>query len=77
MDLKHRKSISSSSSSTDDEINLLKKTNALKQEIEKRIRGALSVKPEVLLAPFGSIEKPGAAKVKLVLRGMPVIQGVL
>ena len=52
-------------------------TEALKAEIEKRIRGALSVKPEVLLAPFGSIEKPGAAKVKLVLRGMPDIQGVL
>ena len=50
---------------------------ALKQEIEKRIRGALSVKPEVFLAPFGSIEKPGAAKIKLVLRGMPDIQGLL
>lgn len=49
----------------------------LKQEIEKRVRGALSVKPEVLLAPFGSIEKPGAAKVKLVLRSLPNIAGIL
>ena len=50
---------------------------ALRQEIEKRIRGALSVKPEVWLAPHGSIEKPGAAKIKLVLRAMPDIEGLL
>ncbi|MFO1220139.1 MAG: phenylacetate--CoA ligase family protein [Burkholderiaceae bacterium] len=49
---------------------------ALKQEIEARIRGALSVKADVLLAPHGSIEKPGAAKVKLVLRQMPPIEGL-
>ncbi|HEX7034953.1 MAG TPA: hypothetical protein VF210_04230, partial [Pseudomonadales bacterium] len=33
---------------------------ALKDEIERRIRGALAVKADVLLAPHGSIEKPGA-----------------
>jgi phenylacetate-CoA ligase len=49
---------------------------ALKQEIESRVRGALAVKPEVILAPFGSIERPGAAKIKLVLRAMPVIEGL-
>ncbi len=49
---------------------------ALKQEIETRIRGALAVKAEVLLAPHGSIEKPGAAKMKLVLRSMPAIEGL-
>jgi len=49
---------------------------ALKQNIEARVRGALSVKAEVLLAPHGSIEKPGAAKVKLVLRQMPIIEGL-
>jgi len=49
---------------------------ALKQEIEARIRGALAVKADVLLAPHGSIDKPGAAKVKLVLRAMPPIEGV-
>jgi phenylacetate-CoA ligase len=49
---------------------------ALKQDIEARVRGALSVKAEVLLAPYGSIEKPGAAKVKLVLRQMPAIEGL-
>ena len=49
---------------------------ALKQDIEARVRGALSVKAEVLLAPHGSIEKPGAAKVKLVLRQMPPIEGL-
>jgi phenylacetate-CoA ligase len=51
-------------------------TAALKQEIEARIRGALAVKADVLLAPHGSIEKPGAAKVKLVLRAMPSIEGL-
>ena len=50
---------------------------ALRQAIEDRIRGALAVKADVLLAPHGSIEKPGAAKVKLVLRAMPVIEGLL
>ena len=50
--------------------------SALKQEIEARIRGALAVKAEVMLAPFGSIEKPGASKVKLVLRAMPIIEGL-
>ena len=49
---------------------------ALKQDIEARIRGALAVKANVMLAPFGSIEKPGAAKVKLVLRSMPAIEGL-
>jgi phenylacetate-CoA ligase len=49
---------------------------ALKQDIESRIRGALAVKAEVLLAPHGSIEKPGAAKLKLVLRAMPAIEGL-
>jgi phenylacetate-CoA ligase len=49
---------------------------ALKQAIEARIRGALAVKADVLLAPHGSIEKPGAAKVRLVLRAMPVIEGL-
>lgn len=49
---------------------------ALKQDIEARVRGALSVKAEVLLAPSGSIDKPGAAKVKLVLRQMPAIEGL-
>jgi phenylacetate-CoA ligase len=49
---------------------------ALKQDIEARVRGALSVKAEVLLAPYGSIEKPGAAKVKLVMRQMPAIEGL-
>lgn len=49
---------------------------ALKNDIEARVRGALSVKAEVLLAPHGSIEKPGAAKVKLVLRAMPAIEGL-
>jgi len=49
---------------------------ALKHEIAARIRGALSVKADVLLAPHGSIEKPGAAKVKLVLRAMPAIDGL-
>jgi phenylacetate-CoA ligase len=49
---------------------------ALKQEIEQRVRGALAVKAEVLLAPHGSIEKPGAAKVKLVLRSLPAIEGL-
>ena len=49
---------------------------ALKQDIEARVRGALSVKAEVLLAPHGSIDKPGAAKVKLVLRQMPAIEGL-
>ncbi|MFT3820208.1 MAG: phenylacetate--CoA ligase family protein [Rubrivivax sp.] len=49
---------------------------ALKQEIERRVRGALAVKADVLLAPHGSIEKPGAAKVKLVLRSMPAIEGL-
>jgi len=48
----------------------------LKQDIETRVRGALSIKAEVLLAPHGSIEKPGAAKVKLVLRQMPAIEGL-
>jgi phenylacetate-CoA ligase len=48
----------------------------LKQDIEARVRSALSVKAEVLLAPHGSIEKPGAAKVKLVLRQMPSIEGL-
>ena len=47
---------------------------ALKQEIEARIRGALAVKADVWLAPHGSIEKPGAAKVKLVWRAMPSIE---
>ncbi|MCP5265817.1 MAG: phenylacetate--CoA ligase family protein [Burkholderiaceae bacterium] len=50
--------------------------DALRREIEGRIRGALSVKAEVMLAPYGSIEKPGAAKVKLVLREMPSIAGL-
>ena len=50
--------------------------SALKQEIEARIRGALAVKSDVMLAPFGSIERPGAAKVKLVLRAMPTIEGL-
>lgn len=50
--------------------------DALKREIESRVRGALAVKPEVILAPFGSIERPGAAKVKLVLRAMPAIEGL-
>ena len=49
---------------------------ALKQDMEARVRGALSVKAEVLLAPYGSIDKPGAAKVKLVLRQMPAIEGL-
>ncbi len=49
---------------------------ALKQEIAARIRGALSVKADVLLAPYGSIEKPGAAKVKLVWRALPAIDGL-
>ena len=49
---------------------------ALKQDIESRIRGALAVKAEVLLAPHGSIEKPGATKLKLVLRAMPAIEGL-
>ena len=49
---------------------------ALKQEIEQRVRGALAVKAEVLLAPHGSIEKPGAAKVKLVWRALPSIEGL-
>lgn len=49
---------------------------ALKQDIEARVRGALSVKAEVLLAPHGCIDKPGAAKVKLVLRAMPAIEGL-
>lgn len=49
---------------------------ALKHDIESRIRGALAVKADVLLAPHGSIEKPGAAKVKLVLRSMPAIAGL-
>ena len=49
---------------------------ALKQDIEARVRGALSVKAEVLLAPHGSIDKPGAAKVKLVMRQMPPIEGL-
>ena len=49
---------------------------ALKQEIEARVRGALAVKAEVLLAPHGSIEKPGAAKVRLVLRELPRIEGL-
>lgn len=48
----------------------------LKQQIEARIRGALSVKADVLLAPHGSIEKPGAAKVKLVWRALPAIEGL-
>jgi hypothetical protein len=30
----------------------------------------------VVLAPHGSIEKPGAAKVRLVLRAMPSIEGL-
>ena len=50
--------------------------DALKQDIEARIRGALSIKPDVLLAPHGSIEKPGAAKVKLVWRALPAIEGL-
>ncbi len=49
---------------------------ALKQDIEQRVRGALAVKAEVLLAPHGSIEKPGAAKVKLVWRSLPAIEGL-
>jgi phenylacetate-CoA ligase len=49
---------------------------ALKHDIETRIRGSLAVKADVLLAPHGSIEKPGAAKVKLVLRAMPAIEGL-
>ncbi|MCA0240763.1 MAG: AMP-binding protein [Proteobacteria bacterium] len=49
---------------------------ALKQEIEQRVRGALAVKAEVLLAPHGSIDKPGAAKVKLVWRELPFIEGL-
>jgi phenylacetate-CoA ligase len=49
---------------------------ALKQDIESRTRGALAVKAEVLLAPHGSIEKPGATKLKLVLRAMPAIEGL-
>lgn len=49
---------------------------ALKQQIETRVRGALSVKADVLLAPYGSIEKPGAAKVKLVWRALPAIEGL-
>jgi len=49
---------------------------ALKHDIETRIRGALAVKADVLLAPHGTIEKPGAAKVKLVLRTMPSIEGL-
>jgi phenylacetate-CoA ligase len=49
---------------------------ALRQEIEARVRGALAVKADVMLAPHGSIEKPGAAKVKLVLRAMPAIEGL-
>jgi len=49
---------------------------ALKHAIEARIRGALAVKADVLLAPHGSIDKPGAAKVKLVLRTMPAIEGL-
>lgn len=50
---------------------------ALRQEIEARVRGTLAVKADVLLAPHGSIEKPGAAKVRLVLRALPPIDGVL
>ena len=50
--------------------------SALKQEIEARIRGALAVKADVMLAPYGSIDKPGAAKVRLVLRAMPAIEGL-
>lgn len=50
---------------------------ALKQDIEARIRGALSVKAEVLLGPHGCIDKPGAAKVKLVWRALPPIEGLL
>ena len=49
---------------------------ALKRDIESRVRGALAVKPEVILAPYGSIERPGAAKVKLVLRALPTIEGL-
>ncbi len=49
---------------------------ALKQDIEARVRGALAVKADVMLAPHGSIDKPGAAKVRLVLRVMPVIEGL-
>jgi phenylacetate-CoA ligase len=49
---------------------------ALRQDIEARIRGALSVKAEVLLGPHGCIDKPGAAKVKLVWRALPPIEGL-
>ncbi len=44
---------------------------ALREEVEKRVRNALSVKVDVRIVPPDSFEKPGAKKVALVLRAMP------
>ena len=52
-------------------------TLTLKITVRPSTAGALAVKADVRLAPHGSIEKPGAAKVKLVWRAMPDIAGLL
>lgn len=45
--------------------------DALRQEIERRVRDALVVKVEPLIVPAGFFETPGAKKVALTLREMP------
>lgn len=47
---------------------------ALKENIETRIRNTLSVKAQVSLCPPGTFEMPGAQKVQLVLRSMPNLE---
>ena len=44
---------------------------ALKAEVERRVRNALSVKADVRIVSPDTFEKPGAKKVTLVLRAMP------
>ena len=47
--------------------------DALRQEIERRVRDALVVKVEPLIVPAGFFETPGAKKVALTLREMPAL----
>ena len=48
--------------------------NELKARVEARIRSALAVKVDARVVAPGSFEKPGAAKVALVLRGQPDLE---
>ena len=45
--------------------------DALRETVAQRIRNALSVKADVRIVPYESFERPGATKVKLVLREAP------